>query len=193
MAEKTTGKLKLWLAKMTDKISDTINIYLPENFTRIDTEFSSLKDDIESHKAENVTQGDNPHGLIYEEGTWTPVLTFGGNSDGMTYSSQSGRYRRINNIVFCDMDVQLTNKGTSTGWAIISGLPYSIEEIVRVINITEFASIKLPQEGIDVVAELFYIHLRLFSNTSDAAFVYITDANFTNNTRIRIYFTYFIN
>lgn len=47
MAEKTTGKLKLWLAKITDKISDTINTYLPENFTKIDMEFSSLKDDID--------------------------------------------------------------------------------------------------------------------------------------------------
>ena len=35
MADKTTGKLKLWLAKMTDKISDTINIYLSENFSKM--------------------------------------------------------------------------------------------------------------------------------------------------------------
>lgn len=148
---------------------------------------------LDEHLAENVTQGDNPHGLIYEEGTWTPVLSFGGNSDGITYSFQIGRYRRINNIVFCDMTVQLTNKGTSTGQAVISGLPYSAGGIVRVINIAEFANITLPQGGIDVAAELSLSQLRLISNRSGTFPVNITDANFTNTTRIRIYFTYFIN
>ena len=61
MADKTTGKLKLWIAKITDKISDTINTYLPENFTKIDTEFSSLKDDVESHLAENASTSQKGH------------------------------------------------------------------------------------------------------------------------------------
>ena len=55
MADKTTGKLKLWLAKITDKISDTINIYLSENFSKIDDEFSGLKDDVDEHKAEDAS------------------------------------------------------------------------------------------------------------------------------------------
>ena len=54
MADKTTGKLELWLAKITDKISDTINIYLSENFSKIDDEFSSLKDGVDEHKAESA-------------------------------------------------------------------------------------------------------------------------------------------
>ena len=62
MADKTTGKLKLWLAKMTDKISDTISIYLSENFSKIDDEFSSLKDGVDEHKAETAL--DNPHGIL---------------------------------------------------------------------------------------------------------------------------------
>ncbi|HHX36388.1 MAG TPA: hypothetical protein GX717_00230, partial [Clostridiaceae bacterium] len=49
MASKTTGKLNLWLTKMTDKISDTISTYLYENFTKIDTEFSA-------HLAETTTK-----------------------------------------------------------------------------------------------------------------------------------------
>jgi parallel beta-helix repeat protein len=54
MADKTTGKLKLWLTKITDKISDTINIYLSENFSKIDDEFSSLKDDLTAHKTDGT-------------------------------------------------------------------------------------------------------------------------------------------
>lgn len=57
MADKTTGKLKLWLAKITDKISDTINIYLSENFSKIDDEFSSLKDGVDEHKADMAAHG----------------------------------------------------------------------------------------------------------------------------------------
>lgn len=63
MADKTTGKLKLWLAKITDKISDTINIYLSENFSKIDDEFSSLKDGVDEHKADYASHlnSDMPH------------------------------------------------------------------------------------------------------------------------------------
>ncbi len=61
MADKTTGKLKLWLAKMTDKISDTINIYLSENFYKIDDEFSSLKDDLTAHKADDASTTTKGH------------------------------------------------------------------------------------------------------------------------------------
>src|SRR5690606_13356145 len=61
MADKTTGKLKLWIAKMTDKISETINIYLSENFSKIDDEFSSLKDDVDEHKAEDASTTTKGH------------------------------------------------------------------------------------------------------------------------------------
>lgn len=156
-------------------------------------EFDGLQNDFNVHQAESVTQGDNPHGLIYGEGTWTPVLSFGGNSDGITYNYQTGRYRRINKIVFCDMAIQLTNKGTSTGQAVISGLPYSAGGNTRIINIAEFANITLPQGGIDVAAELAYSQLKLITNRAGEFPTIITDANFKNNTRIKIYFTYFIN
>ena len=60
----------------------------------------------------------------YEEGTFTPVLQFGGASVGITYSIQVGRYTKIGNNVSVSMQITLTSKGTSTGAATISGLPF---------------------------------------------------------------------
>lgn len=61
---------------------------------------------------------------IGETGTFTPGLTFGGAAVGITYVSQTGTYNRIGNLVTFRIDIQLSNKGSSTGTALISGLPY---------------------------------------------------------------------
>lgn len=62
----------------------------------------------------------------YEEGTWTPVLTFGGGSTGITYAFQDGKYTKIGDFVACSGLLQLTSNGTSTGDAIITGLPFTV-------------------------------------------------------------------
>ena len=62
----------------------------------------------------------------YEEGTWTPGLTFNNNATGMTFARQEGVYVKIGNIVHVTGTLQLSNKGTSTGAARLTGLPYNI-------------------------------------------------------------------
>ena len=61
----------------------------------------------------------------YEEGSWTPVITFGGNSAGQTYRDQNGRYIKIGNAVIVSCYVSFINKGTSTGAALLTGLPFA--------------------------------------------------------------------
>jgi hypothetical protein len=61
----------------------------------------------------------------YEEGSWTPVLAFGGGSTGITYSSQQGNYTKIGNRVFISGRIGLSNKGSSTGLVTITGLPFT--------------------------------------------------------------------
>ena len=60
----------------------------------------------------------------YEEGTWTPVLTFGGAAVGMT-GTFTGNYTKVGNMVTIWGKVVLTAKGSSTGNALITGLPYT--------------------------------------------------------------------
>lgn len=61
--------------------------------------------------------------ITYAEGTFTPAITFSGGNTGITYSIQVGSYTRIGNIVFFQLSILLTSKGTSTGSLTITGLP----------------------------------------------------------------------
>lgn len=61
----------------------------------------------------------------YEEGTWTVGVTFGGSASGVTFSSRSGRYTRIGNVVVANFYVDLSSNGSGTGAALITGLPFT--------------------------------------------------------------------
>ena len=62
----------------------------------------------------------------YEEGSWTPVIAFGGASVGVTYSVQAGFYTKIGNRVCVTGRILLTSKGSSVGAAVITGLPFTV-------------------------------------------------------------------
>jgi len=56
--------------------------------------------------------------------SWTPVLTFGGASVGVTYSVQTGSWARTAGGGFIGFfNIALTSKGTSTGAVSITGFP----------------------------------------------------------------------
>ena len=61
----------------------------------------------------------------YEEGTWTPTLTGYSGGSTQTYSTQTGYYTKIGNMVYADFHVRLSNKGNISGsYSLIQGLPY---------------------------------------------------------------------
>lgn len=62
----------------------------------------------------------NPWGL---DNTFLPVLSFGGNSVGIVYAEQFGVYTLSGNILFYTLEILLSSKGSSTGNALITGLP----------------------------------------------------------------------
>lgn len=57
-------------------------------------------------------------------GTWTPVLSFGGASTGIA-GTLTGQYVKIGSILAVYCAIVLTSKGSATGNALISGLPYA--------------------------------------------------------------------
>lgn len=61
----------------------------------------------------------------YDEGTWAPTLVFGAGSTGITYSARAGTYTRIGRTVTIRFEILLSSKGSSTGEASITGLPFS--------------------------------------------------------------------
>ena len=62
---------------------------------------------------------------VQSSSTWTPVLTFGGGSTGITYTTQSATYSVIGNVCFLNVLITLSNKGSSTGTAAITGLGFT--------------------------------------------------------------------
>lgn len=63
----------------------------------------------------------------YEEGSFTPQLSFGGSSAGISYTVQSGNYVRVGKIVLLQCAITLNARGTGTGDAEITGLPYDAD------------------------------------------------------------------
>ena len=61
----------------------------------------------------------------YEEGTWTPDLTFGGGNTGNTYQTLTGHYTKIGDTVRVSCSIQLSNRGSSSGNVNIAGLPFA--------------------------------------------------------------------
>src|ERR1700727_3474205 len=59
----------------------------------------------------------------YVTGSFTPTITFGGASVGVTYTTQVGEYTRFGNVVLFSFQIALSSQGSSTGIAAVAGLP----------------------------------------------------------------------
>ena len=66
----------------------------------------------------------------YEEGSWVPGMAFGGGSSGISYSSRSGSYVKIGRYVYCVGQLDLSNRGSSTGDATFTNLPFTVGDYV---------------------------------------------------------------
>jgi len=123
--------------------------------------------------------------LDYETGTWTPTVEFGGGTTSITYSHNLGRYTKIGNIVTADLQIIMTSKGSSTGAATITTLPFTVNgndfsgiEIGLVYNMSA-----VPNDGY-VTGTTFYLYNRTTTNTAT------DNDDFADNTRIAIRVTY---
>ena len=65
----------------------------------------------------------------YEVGDWTPGISFGGSTTGITYSSQSGKYTKIGRAVHIIWRFYLSSKGSASGHAAITGLPFTPQDV----------------------------------------------------------------
>jgi len=125
----------------------------------------------------------------YEEGTWTPTLSFAGASTGITYGASTlGRYTKIGNLVTATGMLVLTSKGSASGPAQIGGLPFtaandSIYGSVTVGAATGFSGITGAVLG---AALPNTTRLGLYQSANGAS-TGLTNAHFSNATAI--YFT----
>lgn len=123
--------------------------------------------------------------------TWTPAVSFGGGTTGITYSAQNGRYSKIGKLVIANGSIILTSKGTSTGNASITGLPF-VADTTLVANYIAILSGALtltlyPAFALVVSAAQT---ATLFQSNAAATPLNITDVNFAATTSLFFTFTY---
>ncbi len=71
---------------------------------------------------------------------WTPTITFGGGSAGITYNAATtlGRYSLKGNWLFFSGRITLTSKGSAVGNAAIASLPYTVKNYEGAHSATSF-------------------------------------------------------
>lgn len=130
----------------------------------------------------------------YEEGTFTPTLAFGGASVGVTYDPNQGTYTKIGRQVTVNGRITLTSKGSSSGLAAITGLPFTIANTegnwtsasFRFNNITfstQIQTVGSPNSTSFVFTQ---------TNGVTGVSADVTNSNFANNTEIQFSLTYFV-
>lgn len=123
---------------------------------------------------------------------FTPRLLFAGVPTGITYQVQAGYYELVGNRVHWSAELFLTSKGANSGVANIDGLPF-----VVIADPLYVPPLKIQGSGLVVTDLLTAIHGQnsdrvILQQVSDGgALTAVTDANFTDTTRLRMSGSYF--
>jgi hypothetical protein len=124
----------------------------------------------------------------YEEGTWTPGVTFGGGSTGMTFAGyQGGKYTKIGNRVFFTAQMRLTAKGSSTGTALLTGLPFaSAGGNQGISSVSFFVDSLTYTNGVGGQVDLDATTISIYSMISGSGATALTNTEFANSTNVKM-------
>jgi hypothetical protein len=133
------------------------------------------------------------NGIRYVTGTYTPSLTFGGAAVDMTFGARAGDYVRIGRLVMWTATITLTAKGSSTGAAKITGLPFAkgatagVGNPVSVAYYDTMTGLTSPLFGI---VDNGATTVSLFDGGAAAA-ASVDEGNFNDTTTIQVGGSYF--
>ena len=127
----------------------------------------------------------------YEQGTWTMGISFGGASVGATYILNTGRYTKIGRQVTASGYLAMSAKGSSTGDATITGLPFTSGNTYQAIT---SASLRLDSVSF---ANAFQAYvdgpstvISLGEVTEAGVASNLTNADFTDSSAVMVSVTY---
>ena len=116
------------------------------------------------------------------DSTFVPVVSFGGASVGITYTTRVGIYSLIGNTVTFSISITLSSKGSSTGNVNISGLPFAARASAG--SISPFASYLASVTSTGPVSCITAASSATISmvgtNILTGAVTLLADTNFTN-------------
>jgi hypothetical protein len=129
----------------------------------------------------------------YEEGQWTMGMSFGGGTTGITYATNTGTYTKIGRKVTVNGIISLSSKGSSTGDARITGLPFTIAS-----GAVNYASASFRLNNVTFLnqfqgyGEVGATTIVVEEITSLGATTPLGNADFANNSDVIISMTYFV-
>lgn len=129
----------------------------------------------------------------WSSNTFTPTLEFGGSNTGISYSSQSGNYANIGDMVSINIFLSLSSKGSSVGNATITGLPFingSSHSAFTIYAQNLSLSLNYTLHGARISPSQQFI--RLFETGSLLPLQNLTDSSFQNDTQLFISGNYFL-
>jgi hypothetical protein len=126
----------------------------------------------------------------YEEGTFTPAIAFGGAAVGVTYAgSTTGFYTKVGRQVTVIINLTLTNKGSSTGDATVTGLPFTTaQRAAGALSPSSYSFADYPVLLAEASATYAYVR----EATNAGVVTAITDADFQNGSTVSSVLTYFV-
>ena len=129
----------------------------------------------------------------YEEGTFTGGFQFGGSATGIEYNRQVGIYTKIGDLVFVQGYISLTSKGSQTGTAQLTGLPFTSSSAT---NASSAGNMRVAQltfgndTHLSLSIESGGVVLTFGDTASGAGATAMDNSNFADNTGIEFGFTY---
>lgn len=128
-------------------------------------------------------QGDWPFSVV-------PAFTFAGGNTGVTYTgTRELRYERMGPLVYIAMTLSLSAKGSSTGEARITGLPFNADAFTTYPIAGRVTNLLRARASAHIVPDVNFDHIRFiynFDNGSIAAQATLVDTDITDTTTFRI-------
>ena len=127
----------------------------------------------------------------YEEGTWTPTISFDDAVVSLAYGVRHARYTKVGNVVHASAYVSLTNKGSSVGSAKVGGLPFAAINTTGNYQATTFWASAVSCSGfIQAYIPLAQSYVILQELTTGGTNSNLTNADFANNSEVMINVSY---
>jgi len=138
--------------------------------------------------------------LDYEEGPWTPTLSFGGASVGLTYFLQLGKYKKIGKQVFCEFLITVNDNGSSTGDANIGGFPFAASlsvidsQVMRPLTWSAFTGTFVHVSGVlaSSTTQMYLVGATAAAAAGPGGDTIIDHTHITNSASVAGSFTYSI-
>lgn len=129
-------------------------------------------------------------------GTFTPVLTFGGSSVGITYLRQEGMFAKIGTICYIFITIELSSKGSSTGDCFLTGLPFPVTLLLLSdvdVMATALRNVAYPGGRDDIHGAMESVTDRLYFNSTgnNTGVVRLQETDLDNDSFFKFQGTYF--